>query len=178
METIKSDNQQATPYELGWLIGLIEGEGSVGLYFNSARKQIQPRLTITNTDKQLIDFAADIIRKVGINPFIYNRRGMILKPHWKTRFDIQMEGIKRSGKFYDAILPFWMPDSLKRKKAAIVRDFCVARLSHPEFHGRGQSYKYTTAELALYRSIKALNGESSETKSIPVIEVTEDIVHA
>lgn len=176
METMKLDNQQATPYELGWLVAIIEGEGSVGLYWNSARKQLQVRLTITNTDKALIDYAAEIIRKVGVNPFIYDHNRKRQQPNWKQRYDIHVEGIKRNRAFLATLLPHWYPETVKRRRAAICLGFCESRLSHPKFHGRGGRTKYTTGEIAMYSRIKQLNGESSETMSIPVIEVTEDIV--
>jgi len=178
LETINSDNQQATPYEFGWLVGLIEGEGSIGLYWNSTRKQIAVRLTITNTDKSLIDYAAEIMRKVGVNPFVYDHRRKRQMPHWKVRYDIHLEGIKRHAAFLSKVLPFWFPDTIKRQRAEICLAFCKERLSHPKFHGDPGHAKYTTRELALFGRIKELYGESSEAMSIPVIEVTEDMVHA
>jgi hypothetical protein len=50
---------KATGYELGFIIGLIEGEGSLGL--TGGFKGMYPILSISNTNRLLLEKAQDII---------------------------------------------------------------------------------------------------------------------
>ncbi|MGP8056767.1 MAG: LAGLIDADG family homing endonuclease [Nitrososphaerales archaeon] len=76
--------------EQGFLIGLIEGEGYIGL----SGKQRTPILDIVNTDLDLINFARVILEVDGIKTGCYRVRHSVWKPHWKTRYDLRVRGIE------------------------------------------------------------------------------------
>jgi hypothetical protein len=66
-------NQQATQVELGWLAGIIDGEGYVGLvtgtHSKSGRFTVTPMVCINNTDEAIILRASSIFGKLGITHF-------------------------------------------------------------------------------------------------------------
>lgn len=74
-------NQQETltQAEIGWLAGIIEGEGSITM---NARKKawkgwngfgVDMHIFAVNTDAGIIEKAVSIIRKMGVEPYVYER---------------------------------------------------------------------------------------------------------
>lgn len=157
-KTTNSDNQQVTTFEIGWLIGFIEGEGSLGLYWGAARNQIRPVLMITNTDYALVEYGMSIIHKMGVGCFIYKHTMNKLPRHWKQRYDIHVHGIKRLGKFLEMLIPLWPIDTIKKRKAKIVLEFCQSRLTNPlvrRGHGSRET-RYTQEEHEIFERVKNL----------------------
>ena len=69
------DNQQVTLAELGWLAGIIDGEGYIGLcpqhdLRRNSDHRVRPELHISNTDEAIILKAHDIIKRMGVNAYI------------------------------------------------------------------------------------------------------------
>lgn len=71
------DNQQetATALEIGWLSGILEGEGSICLQVNRRKDRTQvlrvtPKVIITNSDKLLIEKCVEILTKLGIGKYV------------------------------------------------------------------------------------------------------------
>ncbi len=73
-------NQQATDIEIGWLAGIVDGEGWLGMTvqtehwyrvgFQTRQKSIKVELQIVNCDPAIIERSASILRKLGINPYL------------------------------------------------------------------------------------------------------------
>lgn len=69
-------NPQATREEIGWLAGIIDGEGYLGFQVENDRRGgrksfgIRPSLHISNTDEEIVLRSQAICRKLGINPYI------------------------------------------------------------------------------------------------------------
>lgn len=78
------DNQQATQAELGWLAGIIDGEGWIGFTVtydhrgegksNRNKRTVKTEIKVVNCDKAIIERTADIFRKLGVNPFLRQAR--------------------------------------------------------------------------------------------------------
>lgn len=68
-------NQQATATEIGWLAGIIDGEGHIGLSKQNSAKfnTIRFDLQIVNTDFAITDRVVAIYNKLGVNPHVRNR---------------------------------------------------------------------------------------------------------
>ncbi len=72
-------NQQATEAELGWFAGVIDGEGSITM--NVRRKSwngwkgigVDLKIMVVNTDSGIIDKCSDILEKLNISPYVYER---------------------------------------------------------------------------------------------------------
>jgi hypothetical protein len=85
-------------YELGWLSGIIDGEGNLGL-FKETRKNFKagvtykPRLNISNTDINIINKCRDIIGYGSIIPHNHKKRISIgQKPCWIL--DVSSNGLR------------------------------------------------------------------------------------
>ena len=61
-------NQQATEAEIGWLAGIIDGEGHIGLSNQNSKKvrSVRVDLQIVNTDIKLIEKLVNILRKMSM----------------------------------------------------------------------------------------------------------------
>ena len=116
--------EKLTQAEIGWLTGIIEGEGSITM--NARKKKwkgwqgfgVDMGVTMCNTDAGIIERCVQIIRKMGIEPYIhesalspipyrgkgnikktYKSKGTILSPYMagekKSRADLIVEFINR-----------------------------------------------------------------------------------
>lgn len=144
-------NQQVTQFELGWLLGFIEGEGSVGLYWNQTRKQIYPVVVLVNTEHSLIEEASRILHLIGVGNYVKGHTMTGKKAHWKKRYDIYISGIKRCNALIEKLLPVWTTETAKRSKAGLVSEFCRSRLSNPT----PQCGRYTLREHELIDLFRA-----------------------
>jgi len=67
--------QAEDPYELGWLVGLIDGEGFIHVHYRKNRGTTHPRLRIYCTTKEIISEACRIL---GVNPYARRDHGILL----------------------------------------------------------------------------------------------------
>lgn len=148
-------NQQETPTpeELAWFAGFFEGEGSLTLY---ARKQkwkgwsglsVDLNMTLVNTDGSLIERCVDTLRKLGIEPKIFERaaRPPVVCPDGITRHQRKSQLVVNIGKMATikrvlmAIDPYFVGE--KRARARLILQFVERRMSRGQRHGhRGQGY--------------------------------------
>lgn len=88
LEKFKDNLSKLTDVQKGYLAGLLDGEGSIGLYYagNKVGISILVRLTIvTNNDKYLIDYVDNLISKGMDKQFIYksnDNRKTHVNPGW------------------------------------------------------------------------------------------------
>jgi len=156
-------NQQATQFELGWLMAFLEGEGSLGLYWNKVRKQIYPSMVFVNTERPLLEKCGKILGKLGVGHYFYHHKMSGKKAHWKDRMDVHVNGIKRLERLLPNLLPLWDTHTVKRQKAVLVLEFCRSRLSHPV----PENGRYNNREMELLKQFIILNGKSPETTRSP-----------
>lgn len=139
-------NQQERPseMELGWLAGIIDGEGSLILCCNTTGRSIYPELRITSTTKVIIEKCEDIIKKFGVK----YRVGYYKPPQKSERVPshyISILTAKRMKTVTETILPYLVG---KIPQATIILEFCNSRIFLP------YGYPYTERELQLYYEIK------------------------
>src|SRR4030067_1288827 len=67
--------QQATQSDIGWLAGIIDGEGHLGLSYQHKRRctTIKFDMQIVNCDDALIEKVVRIMRLMGVNPLLRDR---------------------------------------------------------------------------------------------------------
>lgn len=123
-------NQQPTLVELGWLAGLIDGEGYIGICRNNDyRNKVAyvgyiPMMHVCNTDEAIILKARDIMRKMGLNPYIraaktYNKKS-------KDNYRVQVKHMNKLINLLSPILPYLTGHNQERAK--LVVEFCESRL--------------------------------------------------
>jgi hypothetical protein len=67
--------EKEDPFEVGWLTGLIDGEGFIHVHYRKNRDTTHPRLRIYCTTKEIITEACRIM---GVNPYPRRDHGKLL----------------------------------------------------------------------------------------------------
>ena len=145
--TMGNQQASATEAELGWLAGIIDGEGYIGLQIEWKTKRnqdrIAPQIHISNCDEVIILRARDILRKIGINPYIRaTKANSVIK---RDQYRLQMKRYSVILKLLNIITPYLTGE--KKERAELVREFCEVRLATPR---EGILKPHTARELEIY----------------------------
>lgn len=137
-------NQQVTEVELGWLAGIYDGEGYLGFSRQNAKKMrsIRPDIQLVNCDIEVILKVVEILRKIGINPYIRERiHDKSVKGRWRRNFIIQFSTFSKVKTFIDTLGHLLTGE--KRVKASLMLKLVNSRLP------KTKRDRYTEEELAL-----------------------------
>jgi hypothetical protein len=120
---------------LGWLGGIYDGEGSFSVTSNPASKrqrnpfgQLQPKVTIWNTDQNIINEIMSIFDDLRIPYHVFTQKPRLNNINKKVAFRVEIHGLKRMVKILPIITPYLVG---KQAKASAVYNFCASRLSRP-----------------------------------------------
>jgi len=147
-------------YELGYLAGIIDGEGTITLERTGTRRKrtgqmgLSPRIYISNTVYSLIMYCTDLFRKLKINPHIKSQdRGK-----WKKCYWLSVQGLSKVGKLLKAVLKYLV--------CKMVHAFLVLRFIEIRGHiNCAKGSPYGQEELDILKKIRALNHRGpSETE--------------
>lgn len=153
-------NQQVNPdYEIGWLVGILDGEGwfILGKATNHPSKKIRyvPTVGVNSTDESIVKELSRILDKYQIGYWIKKRE--FKKKIWKDQWILVIRGFKRVKK----ILPL-VKDKLicKSKPANLIFSFIKYRES------LDYNEAYSKEEEKFYLEAKRLNqkGKTPTTK--------------
>ena len=150
MKDATMGNQQATvsDIDLGWLAGIIDGEGYVGLQIEWKTKRNQdricPQVHISNCDEAIVLRARDVMRSIGINPYI--RATKANTQIRRDQYRLQTKRYSNILRLLTVIAPFMTGE--KKERAELVREFCDIRLNSDWKHGEGKPH--TARELEIY----------------------------
>lgn len=135
------DNQQV---DIAWFAGLFDGEGCVSLgkisYGKRDGQYYHPQAILTNTNVNLMNAAANVLRKAGL-PF-YIRTYASGRKNTKPLVTIQIQGIFRCLRFYEWLLPYMVG---KRQEAELMLEYLRSRLTQP-----GRKAPYTAREHEIF----------------------------
>ena len=115
---------EALTIRLAWLAGIVDGEGSIGMYISTkldkvsgkrVRKQLIGFANITNCDARLIKEASTILTAYGVK-----HRLQYMKPRGnrKACWYIQINSLKAVLSFLDVVTPFLVS---KKERAELVQ---------------------------------------------------------
>jgi len=173
----KSDsavNQQETVSEVekGWLAGIIDGEGCLHIDIDP-RGGSHPYLTVTNSNKLIIEKAVDIWRRLGVGCRVQTRANQRKNPVQ----DVQVIGFKRLKPALVAIMPYLVG---KADEALLLYRFTESRLLKADKHLTNVERAFSVEEMDLIYALKEYkhhNRVSSETNTLDYRKV-EDRVRA
>lgn len=141
-------NQQERLYIIGWLIGFVEGEGTLTITKSNKRKNgkysLFPSLQISNTDIHLIEFAQINLKKLGIGSYIYHKKGI----NRADSHTLYCGGYKRLSKLIPIILPYLIA---KKRQAELILEYVNNRKNLERWQ------KYSLRDLEIVKEIKMLN---------------------
>lgn len=124
----KTEESNLTNSDIGWLAGIWDGEGSIGMHQHSKQDGRRvPRCSVTNTDFAIIEEASRILKLLGVGHFVQARG--FSKVNWNTRKDLTVSGMKRCKTFLEAIFPYLK--GYKKLKAVVILSFIYSRLMKP-----------------------------------------------
>ncbi len=132
LEDTRMDNQQITQLEFGWLAGIVDGEGYIGIQYYETRNghmSVTAEFSICNTDEEIIIKAQKIIQKMGINPYINGSSYKLKnKPNHKQVWKLVIHRLNKVISVLEPIFPYLT--GTKKERAILVLEFCKSRLSH------------------------------------------------
>lgn len=175
-------NQQATDIELGWLAGIIDGEGWLGVSIetehwyrvdkHTREKSIKVEVKVVNTDPAIVVRTAEIMRKIGVNPYLrHGNRTLKKTPVYEV-------SIKRLAPVQRLLLV--IRDHLvgtKQQRADLILRFIELRQNNPGIpnpayangqkgrKGPGVIRPYTEEELTLVEQCRALQARSGASET-------------
>lgn len=143
-----TNNRKATSEELAYLAGIIDGEGTIGIYLNSVNGNYQLRMAVEMTDFEAIDLFQEIfggtsyIRKPDTKP---NRKA---KKIWYA-FNSQASEI------IIQLLPYLR---VKKKQA-----LCALRADWKRFRKRKMQPEEQSLRKELHQEMRSYNQRGKET---------------
>lgn len=118
------DNPQVTDFELGWLSGIIDGEGCFTMSPGSAGSW-NLSIKIVNTDALIIAKIVEILRKLTIAFHIYDAWRA---PNQRPGKRVEINGPRRVKKALDILLPYIVA---KKEQAIYLHEYVTKRLETP-----------------------------------------------
>lgn len=144
------DNQQVTPFRVGWLIGFLEGEGCFSLGWvntNTNNPSMRSMISMSSSDFELCWKAGSILDDLGVGKLFVRVR----HTNKKDQLEVAVIGLKRCKTLLDQIVPF-MTDSRKKRAAETLLEFINRRFSLPK------TTPYTKEDVIFGERMRALNG--------------------
>ena len=170
------DNQQVTPVELGWLAGIIDGEGYIGLRLDDQKgrqyRSIRPEIHVCNTEEVIVLMTADIMKRLGVNGCIRAATG---RTGVKDNYRVTIKRMAQAVILLKAIQPYLIGS--KKERARLIIRFCELRLSNQGIRnpnigdgkrGAGRIKPYTEEEMAIFELVGPMSrrGSSEATREM------------
>jgi len=167
-------NQQETVSEVekGWLAGIIDGEGCIHIDLDP-KGGSHPYLTITNSNKLIIEKVVSIWHRLGVGCRVQTRANYRKNPVQ----DVQVIGFKRLQPALIAIMPYLIG---KANEALLLYRFVESRLLKADNHLTNAERAFSIEEMNLIYALKEYkhhNRISSETNTLDY-RLVEDRVRA
>lgn len=136
--------------KLGWVAGIVDGEGYIGVVANKnrGRTSLMARVDISSTTRVM----QDTLRSVLGFGLVYEKKPRLHRPNDRIQFCWAIWSASCVGSFLKAIEPHLI---VKRQVAEVVRKFCESRV-------RNDLQPYTTAELAVLAKVRKLNARGTQ----------------
>jgi len=153
----RENQQERLPYEVAYLFGIIDGEGSYQLYsdINKQRRRYwSPALTISNADPRIIDLCVTGLKKMNVAYHIWTPKIRGKEKH--TLYRLYVKGIKRMKVFLEQAVHI---EHAKLDRAKLLKEFVDLRLSVDTKDRFREGTSYTEKECAIKNRLSSLNKE-------------------
>jgi len=150
---------------LGWLAGILEGEGSFQINkAGSKRKHFVYGIAITNSDLIILGKCKEILEENGISCSLYP--GKIYYKHRKKIYNLVIRRIDDLVKLLTIILPYLIGQ--KKSQAKIMLDFLTRRkyLTEANKNFSPRQIAYDDVDNAYFKSLKALMHNPAPVETI------------
>lgn len=148
------DNPHILESELGYLAGIIDGEGTITLERSGKRRLcgvmgLVPKVVVANSNEAIVNYVIMLFKKIGITPYIKTQIAGKYGRH-KKMYWIIFHGLTRTTKALTILLPYLVG---KLAQAQLVLEFNAYRGDPIKAKGR----PYGPIELGILQKIRALN---------------------
>ncbi len=149
-------NPQVTDAEIGWLAGMIDGEGSIAIqrcHHNtpSGRKgYYSPRCQVVNTDPALIATVVDLLTRFEVRFYITTNGSSDRR---KELFTIRVDGMEDIARLLAVVTPHLRGE--KYARARLLMQYVTARMRHGK-NVKGNKFlsvPYTSEESAMAEAL-------------------------
>ena len=155
-------NQQAkvSEREIGWLCGMVDGEGSLMIVQNQSCKNNTrwvPRITIVGTHTQTLNYLSNLLDNIELPYHISWRLHNISRASKKASlhsWDLRVQGFKRVIRWLNTITPYLIT---KQRQAEFLLDFCNSRINQNHLD------EYTPEQVKLIQTIRGMNHSLAST---------------
>lgn len=172
----QQETQSVSEADIGWLAGIIDGEGSISLAFgmvkNNQLNNMSPRIEIGNTDKDLVEKFVRIVKGLGggiymtlkkeglESKLVKQRTGKGFKPIYYAK----SIGFLRTKKILDVVLPHLTGG--KQLRGQLILEFINCRLEKTSGVKSGHNVRYDKEDLLIAIKI----AKTMRTKFLPTLE--------
>lgn len=172
MESEVKINLNLTQYDMGVIVGLIEGEGSIGLGMHklwknkNGRVYLRPYVSISNSDFEIHSFLREKLIHGNLSKSklpLYDR---------KIMGQYQIFGHIPISKLLELIIPR-MLTSRKRNLAILVKEFCDRRLS---IRSEGKWARYEKRDWEIYLTASKLNYRGLKGKYLEHVAFAQEML--
>lgn len=162
-------NQQGTDVRAAWLAGILDAEGSIGLYKNG-NGAYYARVTITNTDRLMKHAIEEILEDHGIAVYIQDNQRQKNK-NWKPRWQMIFTGAAKPKGLLDLVLPYLVT---KRREAELALEFIESRSSKRYLNREGSRWtrdpltereQFIVEEVKRLKNVRHLRDHTRSAKS-------------
>lgn len=169
-------NQQVTSYELGWLAGILDGEGHIGISRNPGNPKygynhMRPVVDVGMTSAVGVLKIQDILRRMGIEAWVKEKKPGN-KKH-KTAYAVIISAYAKVKPLLELVSPYLV---VKKAQATLVLDYINRRQSKIAAQGgkRWGIGEPDEEEMAIVHQLRGLNrkgpeGTSETTRATPVL---------
>lgn len=132
------------PVEIGWLAGIVDGEGSIGLKRGKDKREgrtpmtYTPFIQITNCDFILLSEVKRILNQANIHFYFWDGREKQRNEKWADSGNIAIGCLQECIKFLELMIPYLIA---KKERAIILLEFCQERLGKRK---RGENGRFIT----------------------------------
>lgn len=146
---------EVDPAKLGWVAGIVDGEGYIGVVANKShgRTVLMPRVDISSTTRVMQDTLQEIL---GFG-LVYEKKKRIYRPNERIQFCWAIWSAACVGPFLTTIEPYLV---VKHQVAVVVRTFCESRM-------KNDLKPYTPEERACLAQVRKLNARGTKGFILP-----------
>ena len=165
------------PFELGWLVGALESEGTIGIHkANKSGSYYKPIVKIFNTDMVFINRVCEYCALFEIGHYIHKSSSIQREKKYKPVYSVTIGGYLRLLKFLNLVQPYVRS---KEKHVEVILQIINSRLAAPMTKGnRGR--EFSQKEMLLIDAMKELNRRGKDIQILrdytPNSESGDDIV--
>lgn len=135
-------NQQVTDFDIGWLVGILDGEGCFCLAKTKENKGYQISIKFVNTNLFIIDELVRILKALNIPYFVYDA---IRADNQQPAKRVEVNGLTDVKKFIDFFYSYLL---CKKDQAFLMREYIDLRATKK--HGDG----FGSDEYSIYCALR------------------------